>query len=286
MHIMKKFIIPTVQQAVCLALLTFGLNGCSKKVDTNIPVNNTARISFYNASYALTGECNGRNPYGNFILVDSHDTGYTTLLDFSEAKYPYFHNTNSFGPAFPLSYNADQWLNYMRLSTGDHYLLLLDTSRVILDSTYVKLGPESTTTIFYGDYFGVYKTLTLSDPFVPIDGKIGLRIVNLSPTNGSVFVTLNKTIPQELPAQTQYGDHTGFISINIPGSDTLKVKVYAPGDTTTVLARTSVITMPGHAYTLLISGYNNNSPASYVDPRTQKTVGITPNFSVTPIKNF
>jgi hypothetical protein len=267
-----------------LILITALLAGCNKSVNMNTGIKPTASINFYDASYALSNPAYPGNS-GNLILVDSHDTAYNPGVGFQYSKYPYFNNPISYGYTYPRNTSTD-WVVYMQLPSGGHDLLLLDTTQSILDSTHVVLNPDIPTTVFYADKFGNYRTLVANDPYTATDGKIGLRIINLSPMDGTVFITINQQIPDLLPASTQYGYNSGFIPLDLTTRDTLKIKVYQPGDTTDFLAHTTLDAMPGHAYTLLINGYDNNSPSSYVDPHTGRTVGITPNFGVTAIKNF
>ncbi|WP_161596744.1 DUF4397 domain-containing protein [Chitinophaga vietnamensis] len=268
----------------CCCLLLW-LSACKKEVDMGWEQQQAAaQINFYNASYALIGQSTV-NPRGNMILVDSRDTTYTPRIDMQDAKYPYFWNPVNYGYAYPLAMRT-QWISYMRFTAGTHRLYLLDTSKTILDSSAVQLSNDRAATVFYADSLGSYRMLMVNDAFTPADGKIGLRIVNLNPTDGDVFITINKTIPAALPASTHYGDHTPFIPLDITRMDTLKVKVYQPGDTSHFLARTSVEVVPGHAYTLVISGYGSGAPASYKDRASGRTVGISSNFSIAPIKNF
>jgi hypothetical protein len=266
----------------CLLLL---LGACKKEVDMSWEQQAAAgQINFYNASYSLIGQSTA-NQRGNMILIDSRDTTYTPRIDMRDAKYPYFQNPVNFGNSYPYTQRT-QWISYMRLTAGTHRLYLLDTSKSILDSSAVQLYNDRAATVFYADSLGSYRMLIANDAFTPADGKIGLRIVNLNPTDGNVFITINKAIPAALPASTHYGDHTPFIPLDITRMDTLKIKVYQPGDTSRFLARTSVEVVPGHAYTLLISGYGNQAPGNYKDRASGRTVGISFNFSIVPIKNF
>ncbi|NIG55365.1 DUF4397 domain-containing protein [Chitinophaga sp. Cy-1792] len=265
-----------------ILIMAVVITSCSKEVTPEPAVSNNAGISFYNASYAVRKETN----IGiNFILIDSKDTTYKPISDLSYVKYPYFYNSEQYGYAFPIL-NRTQWIQHMRLPAGNHQLYLLDTARFVLDSSQVTLRDQRPVDVFYGDKYGQMKTLLLDDIFTPSADAAGVRIVNLSPSDKRVYLTVNGDVPASFPKDTYFGDHTAFLPVPVTGLDTLKIKVYAQGDDGSVMTRNSVEVLPGHAYTLVITGYDNDAPPSYKDPRTGITVGINSAFSITPIKNY
>jgi hypothetical protein len=274
-----------LQTLVLLGVFTIAglLDACNKAV-TMPDAASSGQISFFFASTALLSGTNVLGSKNYIVLVDTRDTTYQPPVDIFHSIYPIFYHPDANLPTYPRTNST--WAKFMELSAGTHQLFLLDTSRSILDSAQVNLSATTPTMIFYGDKMGAFRHIIANDPYMPADGKIGIRIINLSPMDGSVFLTLNKQIPSTLPAATHFGDHTGFIPVDFSQPGAINIKAYQPGDTTQFLGRTTVDVMPGHAYTLVINGYTDKSPGTYKDPRTGKIISIAPNFSITAIKNF
>ncbi|HVI45010.1 MAG TPA: hypothetical protein VM802_09070 [Chitinophaga sp.] len=256
------------------------LASCSKDADpVERPV--LANISFYNASTALTGEFVHGGSISNHILIDSYDTTYQDK-DNIIGKVPGFGL--SYLNAFP---NLIQgWTAYQELLAGAHKLILADTSGRVLDSNTVRLDKDIPATVFYGDSLGHYRSIALADKFIPAEGKIGVRIINLSPSTDSVYITFNKEVPAGFPSATYYGNYTSFIPVDFTGRSTINVKVLKKSQERELLAGTVLEAAIGHAYTLVISGYSDNNPGIYIDPRKGRSVEIKNNFTITVIKNF
>ncbi|NLR80396.1 DUF4397 domain-containing protein [Chitinophaga eiseniae] len=256
---------------------------CNKPV-TLPDITPKGQVNFYFAATAFLGGIKAGGNDGYLVLIDSRDTTYKPESDIFHSIYPFLHRVDLTPPAYPAGNST--WIKYMEISTGKHAIYLLDTSRTILDSAQLELAPAAPTMVFFGERHGIYQHIIANDAFTPADGKIGIRIVNLSPFNGSVYLAMNKVIPAALPVNTTYLDHTGFIPIDCTGPQTLSIKVYQPADSVQFLAHTSLDVVPGHAYTLVLNGYTDSDDRSYTDPRTGKTVNITTDFSISALKNF
>lgn len=259
------------------------LPACNKQV-TELPGSERGGIFFYNASTALLGELNSPSRRSaNYILIDSKDSNYVWDAD-NISIHPYFDGGSSKAIFYPDMVGG--WPTFKPIPTGTHTLRLLDSSRLILLTDSVKIDRQYPALVFYTDSCGDFRSLVTTDPFTPTDGQIGMRLINLSPGNGKYFLTINKKIPAELPAATQYGDHTGYIPMNVTRKDTFSIKVFAVSDSSNALSRLSLPVFPGHAYTLLISGYPENHPDAYKDPRTGRIVSLQTNFAIQAIKNY
>ncbi|WP_146151247.1 DUF4397 domain-containing protein [Chitinophaga niastensis] len=260
---------------ICLLL------ACNKDV-TPIPDTPKGNIFFFNGSFALTGEINMPKSQTNFILMDSQDSTYHYNFYFGASKYPYFDQ----GYLYTYPYLKGQWPTYWQIPAGNHTFRLVDSSSSILDNTVVDLDARKPMAVVYADSCGIFRSLVAADDYSPVNGKMGLRIINMSPVDGQIFLTVNNEIQQTLPASTHMGDHTGFIPMDVSRQDTLSVKAFSVSDSSTVLGRTLLMVLPGHAYTLLMTGYSDNRSSSYVDPRTGNTVSLQSNFAITPLSNF
>lgn len=242
------------------------------------------QINFYFASTAIVEGANTPGSRGYKVLIDTRDTTYEPVPDIYRCIYPYLFHPDKDRPTYP--HANTEWVKFMRLPAGNRQLLLVDTAHRILDSARMDLSATVPAMVFWGDSMGYFRHIIADDPFTPAAGKIGLRIINLSPSAGAVFVSLNKQIPAALPASTTFMDHTGFIPVDFTEPATVNFKIYQPSDATQFLARTVSDMIPGHAYTLLINGYTDNAAGSYVDPLTGRSVVVSSNFSITVLKNF
>ncbi|NSL90519.1 DUF4397 domain-containing protein [Chitinophaga solisilvae] len=274
---MNKHIINRIM-LLCCCLVT----ACSKDV-TPPDVITKSGIFFYNGSYALSKQVfDNMGNSRNWLLIDNQDTAYQTIPSEIPAL-PCFSRSNP--EVYPASRGG--WPILMPVATGTHTLLLTDTSGLVIDKSSLNITTDVQTAVFYGDYFGKYKSLVLTDTYVPLQGSAGIRLVNLSPSEHPVYITIDKVIPAVLPAATKYGDHTPFLQLPLSRQDTLNIKVYREGDESKeILGRAQLTAMPGHAYTLVMTGYRTDGPTSYNDPRSGKTVMIQPNFQITVLKNY
>lgn len=241
-------------------------------------------VNFFFASTAVVDGANSAGSKGYMVLIDSRDSTYQPVPDLYHSIYPYIWHPDKTLPAYPRA--GTEWIKFMRLAAGPRQLYLVDTAHHIVDSAQADLSPAHPTMVFWGDNRGQFLHIIAADPYTPEAGKIGIRIVNLSPFTGAVFVTLNKQVPAGLPASTTFMDHTGFIPVEFPAPASVNVKVYAVSDAGQSLARAVSDMIPGHAYTLLITGYTDSDAGSYTDPYTGKTISINTNFAVTVLKNF
>lgn len=259
-------------------LAGMGMLACNKQVDP-LPVPPSGNVFFYNGSLALLGEA--LRGHTNYILVDSRDSTYR-MDSIQISKYPYFNSRyiNSC-PDITL-----QWPGYWKVDAGKHTLNLVDTGGFIINTSQITVEEAHPSTVIYADSCGDFRSLVLTDNFTPVAGQVGVRLINMSPADGQLFITINKNIPAELPASTHYGDHTVFVPFNLSQPGNFTVKVFSVSDSTQELSRVTVGVIPGHAYTLLLTGYPENRPASYIDPRTGGTVSLQTNFAVTALKNF
>ncbi|NML36916.1 DUF4397 domain-containing protein [Chitinophaga sp. G-6-1-13] len=260
---------------ILLLWLIVSLATACKKEVTLPDIPEEGQISFYFGSTAMTS--------GSLVLIDSHDTTYQPPKNIFYSIYPFYYKTGDRLPVYP-TVNTN-WMRFMHLSTGEHQLLLIDSDHHPLDSAKIKLDADKPVTVFYTDSIGYYDHLVASDRFIPDTGKIGIRIINLSPFTGPVYLTFNKATLPSIPV-TRYLDNTGFQPVDVPGPQTLNIKVFPEGEKVNFLTRSSVDIIPGHAYTLVISGYSNNNPGNYTDPQTGRTVTIQPNFSLSATKTF
>ncbi|MBO9730727.1 MAG: hypothetical protein J7623_18945 [Chitinophaga sp.] len=277
-YIRKKFLQPLL--AFCLLAGSL-LSACTKEV-TPLPGAERGNMFFYNASVALTGQvASPTRRRVNFILMDSQDSNYVWDAD-RVSKHPYFEGGKIV--SFPEMVNG--WATYWPVLTGPHTLRLLDSSGTVLLTDSVNLDKQNAAQVFYTDSCGYFRSVVTTDPFMSKEKQIGMRLINLSPGNDKYFLTINKKIPAELPAATHYGDHTGYIAMNSDRQDTLAIKVFSVSDSTNAMSRVSLIVTPGHAYTLLMSGYPENHPASYKDPRTGRIISLQTTFVIQALKNY
>ncbi|WP_212002028.1 DUF4397 domain-containing protein [Chitinophaga sp. HK235] len=266
-----------------LIILAGLLHACNK--DVTLP-DETAKgqISFYFASTALTNGAEARGSKGYLVLIDSRDSSYRPSKDIFSSIYPFLYNPSQRSTTYPQTKTS--WIQFMALDAGQHQLFLKDTSSRLLDSVKFTLDADKPAMVFYGDSIGNYSHIIVADPFVADTGKIGIRIINLSPFTGPVYMTLNKVVPSALPAYTQYMDHTGFLPLALSTPQTFNIKVYRYGDDKNFLTRGTLEAIPGHAYTLIISGYSDNNPGGYNDPLTGARRPISNNFSLSVTKTF
>jgi hypothetical protein len=266
-----------------MLLMAFLMTACSKEV-TMPEETPFGEVNFFFASTAIINGANTPGSKGYKVLIDTRDSTYEPFPDMYRCIYPYILQPGTQVPTYP--YTRTEWIKFMRLAAGNRQLFLVDTAHNILDSAQVNLSPTIPTMVFLGDSLGYHRHIIANDSYTAAPGKIGLRVINLSPYTGAVYLTLNKQIPVELPVNTKFLDHTGFIPVAFSEPASVNVKAYLPSDSIQFLARTAVDMMPGHAYTLLITGYTDNDPRDYIDPRTKKTIAVNTNFAVTVLKNF
>ncbi len=276
---MKKYI--ALLWMICLTA------ACNKEVTPpDLPA--VGKISYVFTSSALINAVGGSSS-GVIVLVDSRDTTYTPNPTIEYSQFPYLYRVdNSSLPVYPRLNSI--WTKFTDLNQGKHQLLLTDTSgygkRSILDSIQVDIKPDAPAIVYYGDSCGYFSHIVATDKYLIDTAKVGVRIINLSPFTGPVFMTLNKQVPVSFPASTKYMDNTGFLSLPVTGPTTYNIKLYNVGNTSNYIATGSMTVTPGHAYTLVIYGYSGNNPGSYKDPTTGRTISIAPNLSILTTNNF
>ncbi|MBV8255618.1 MAG: DUF4397 domain-containing protein [Chitinophaga sp.] len=276
---MKRYI--ALLSMICLVA------ACNKDV-TAPELPEVGKISYVFSSSAIINAVAGSSS-GAMVLVDSRDTTYTANPTIEYSQYPYLYRVdNASIPVYPRLNSI--WTKFTNLNKGKHQLLLADTSgfgkRRILDSMQVDINPDAPTIVYYGDSCGNFSHIVAADKYLVDTAKVGVRIINLSPFTGPVYMTLNKQVPVSFPASTKYKDNTGFLSLPVSGPTTFNIKLYSVSNTSSYIATGSMSVTPGHAYTLVIYGYSNNNPGSYIDPTTGRTVSITPNLTILTTNNY
>ncbi|WP_158559309.1 hypothetical protein [Deminuibacter soli] len=162
----------------------------------------------------------------------------------------------------------------------------MDSAKHLLDTAVANIKSDVPVSIFYTDSLGYFSHYVAADAFTRQDKKIGLRIINLSPFDQPVFLTFNQRAIDSLPDEIRYLQHTGFVPVNMATDSLLNIKAYQQGDSLDILAATQLRVYPGHAYTILLSGYTSNNPGSYTDPLTGRLVFLQTTYAIKVFQNF
>lgn len=266
-----------------ILLLLLLCMACKKEI-TPLSVPPDAQISFYNASDALKNALlQPRTVVRGFVLVDTPNVGYHINQDqpITVGLYPCFY-----GGDYAIPELKGTWFGFRRMPEGPHTLYLQDTAQAFLDTVATTLDKQIPTTVFYVDNLGVFSHLVLADNFQPQDDKTGFRIVDLSPTINQLTITINGHSVDALPSTIGYLQHTDFIPLDMPKDSVLNVHAFFANDPQDIIGATSLHVYPGHAYTLLFTGYTSDHPYVYTDPRTQRNVYPQTTFSIKGLQNF
>ncbi|MBN9379750.1 MAG: DUF4397 domain-containing protein [Chitinophagaceae bacterium] len=270
----------------CLLLLT---GGCKRE---NGPLTTpNAQVGFYNASYCLSlmiSDAHGSHKAP--LLLDNDDPDYTPPPQGAASQtLPSFDSRATSSLQFPNSgTNAgilQPWILYMRVSSGQHRLLLLDTNLVhrrILDTTVFNAVTDVPRTIYFSDSMGVFRSVITRDEQKLLQDSIRIRLVDLSPDAGMVTLVVNKT--GHFFYSAAYGSVSTYVNYPLKDAARLTMQVRSSVDSTKVLARTILNASPGRSYTLLLQGYNNGG-GSFTDP-DGKPVTINANIGLTANTSF
>jgi hypothetical protein len=266
------------------------LTSCNKKVSPNEAAlaPSPGKIAYVNVSEDLLQQLTYAQParYWSHVLVDNGDTSYgvngrplNSTFAFFNAEYPTQYPTDRF------NITQDQpWLRYSSIDAGKHQFILTDTGHhAVIKSTFEVTANEPIT-LFFADSLGSYHAFPVKDAIQPAAGKTGLRFIDLSPDAGKVFFTINNETATGFPDTFQFGKISSFVTYNRSARDTMRLRFYQAGDSSTVLARSTLYTEPGHGYTILLTGYLQY--ASYSNPVTGQYMGISPNLRVMLYKNY
>jgi hypothetical protein len=281
------------------AIYLTALLGIACKKDVNpdkLPGIPLGQITYLNISEDLRAQVSQAVRYSqySYVLVDNEDTsyvlpgsgvGFPCFSQYSPLQYPVADGINSI---------LDQpWIKYDLQARVDHRLILTDTGHRALVRMPVTVPPDTPVTVWFMDSLGSYQGIVTKDVFNHQDGKAGIRLVDASPDAGPVFFTINKEFAGGDPAQgipatgfpdtLKYGNISPFIQRSVAVLDTLKLRFYSVADSTTVLIRSSLIIQPGHAYTVVLAGYNQSE--SYTSPRTGAPVSLSADLRIVLFKN-
>ncbi|RBL92764.1 DUF4397 domain-containing protein [Chitinophaga flava] len=221
-----------------------------------------AQIGFYNASEYIRLQLKN-TPKANYLFVDTKDT-------VPSGAVPRFTNSdyiNQFPNKFYYVNHPQPWLSYIRVAPGAHQLILRDTSMrrtLVIDTVLSQHGEPMT--VYFADDKGKFRTWKLSDQVNTKSDSIYLRILNLSPDAGKVFLTINGKVPTGLPASLDYGDVTRFTGRAVSGPDTLRVRFYQQSAPDAAIISATLLTTPGSAYNIVLKG--NLMAQSFKDPLT------------------
>jgi hypothetical protein len=255
-------------------LILMGLASCKKTADALY--NPDSQITFFNTSeYAIQSMESGSACY---LLIDSTDStligqysGLYTLPSFSVTGYdfPALGYTNNLG--------SPPFLTYMRMHIGAHSVTLTDTNgRAPLLTNHFHTIQGVPQTLIFTDSMGLMRTIITRDSVTNDTLSNEIRVLNLSPDAGSVFLKLNGGIPVGFPVSLAYGQVSQFVRYPNNQFDTLVVQVFNVGDTVDVIASNYLVVSPGHAYEIMLTGYLNTE--SYPDPFTGNTLTAYPDI--------
>lgn len=276
----------------CIYTLPFFLlltGGC-KREDSPLTTPN-ARVGFYNASYCLSlmiSDAHGSHKAP--LLLDNDDPDYTPPPQGAASQtLPSFDSRGASSLQFPnSSVNGgilQPWLLYMRVSSGQHRLLLLDTNLVhrrVLDTTVFNAVTDVPRTIYFSDSMGVFRSVVTRDEQKLVQDSIRIRLVHLAPDAGRVTLVVNKTV--HFFDSTVYGSVSMYINYPLADAARLTMQVCSSTDSTRILARTILNASPGRSYTLLLQGYSN-SGGSFRDP-DGKPITINANIGLNANTSF
>lgn len=281
--------------AICLTAL-FGI-ACKKEVKPNqLSGTPLGEITYLNLSEDLRAQVSQAIRYSqySYVLLDDEDTNY--VLPGTGVGFPYFYQFNplQYPVADELNTTLDQpWIKYDLLAQGDHRLILTDTGHRSLVRLPVTVPRDTAVTVWFMDSLGNYQGITTNDVFNRQDGKAGIRVVDASADAGPVFFTINKDPAagdpaHDLPATgfpdtLKYGNISPFVQRSVTVQDTLKLRFYSVADSSTVLIRSNLIIQPGHAYTIVFTGYYK--PEYYTNPRTGTPVSSSADLKILLFKN-
>lgn len=235
-----------------------------------------AQISFYNASEYVQNQLKQSNGGAKIdILIDTPDT--TTHADGSSLYLAAFRNNNSNLYQFPNL--SSPWISYMRIPSGLHTVVLTDTSSNHRPLAYTRVSgiPGEPRTIYYADSLGQFRTWILTDTVNIPDKYIGIRVMDLSPDAGKVFFTINGLPAAGFPDSLQYGQVTPFVRLPNPVADTLQLRFYNVSDSADIVALVFLSASPGHAYNLILRGYQNGQ--SFADQGTGQSLSFLPDLN-------
>ena len=231
------------------------INSC-KKDPKQVLSDKTGRLTFINASYELNAYVAG-NGSAIPLFWDKVDLSLNFGTHYGFSSPPQFDAT-TWNVQFP-NYDAQDYSQpgqaYWANQPGAHTVIVADTAKRRL--FYVDLTTSATIpqSLFITDSLGYFRSVLLNDDKPVAGGTANLRILNFCPDASNVFITVNDKKVKNLSEPVAFTRYHNFTPVPVARQDTLAIRLYTTADTVNAVTQFYATVYPGHAYTVLFSGY-------------------------------
>lgn len=256
-----------IKQTAFLLLTLLLAAGCTQNDDYfNPDQGNLAYVAFYNAS-----EVSSTNR--PFFLVYVNDTTEANSLRIEEGIIPYRRRNLRLSNHRYVPLRPDSYRFIFTNGARDYRDYRDPATHIYIAEEELQLAEASRTTIYMTDDVNdrEYRTVVTADNARRIEGKVQVRIINLSPDAGTLQISRTyhdgRKEAVEALSPIPFTEYTPYVPFDIAGTEQeagyLTLEMQTSGAPVTV----GVAAMSGSIYTIVVQGFVNPTTRSIITGR-------------------
>ncbi len=239
----------------CLLWMALFFGACRK--DDKLPPDPVlGRILLYNASPAFF-EKNGK-----FVLADKMGSSDTVIAPYNAM------GTSEGGSAV----GAIQAAYYYMQTPGIYRTYFLDSLNKAVDTKEVTLNFEKRQSVYLTDSLGYLSLIQTNDDTERAEGKVKVRLLNLSADAGPIVLYLDSTLVAGIQPRS-FREVSDFVEV--PTTVKSGIRILTADDKGTLLSRKSFALEGGRCYTLILHGYVTPPPNDDQRIRQNQTISLS-----------
>ena len=273
------------------------LVACQKSADILPGNGQDTYLNFYNASEVLQQNLAFSN--NNLVIINDTVPGTKTLnqMRFSSTddfrQYPRTVSgaelvNDPIGLPLGTTYDVIYW---KPIEAGSYRFIYTSLNKVYLKDTTIVVSPKSFTTQYLVESSiadDAYRILTVPEERKGTQGKVRIKVINLSPDFGSLEVYRadqnGNQIPAGLPTALRYGQNSSYAEIDTVGTaktrGQLLLKFRKSGSDAVVLTR-AVDAISNSSFVVVFQGFEKAANRRIkTGNQAVETVKVSPNLRV------
>jgi hypothetical protein len=256
---------PLIAIAILVSLV---VTSCSKEVTPVEPGGKEeAAFNFYCASSVLNGLSNGAAPI--YLNAKDYDPAKRFIPQLDPFPYFSFGLSNAKHESPSLSNNFGSVM-YLRHVAGANRFIFTDTTRNKIADTVIDAISHSRNILYLIDQpmpdnsVAQYTVLHVEDDAIGAEGKVKLRVINLSPDAGSLDIVARKRngdwLRSPLPNELSFKNFSDYILLDTTGiGDNGQIVLNVLSSNQEAILSTGIPAITGASYTLVIEGFRNGT---------------------------
>lgn len=259
--------IKPIKQTAFLLLALLLAAGCSRSDEFfNPDQGKTAFIAFYNAS-----EVSSKNH--PFFLVYINDTTRANSIMLQEGKIYYRGRYIVLPDHRYIPLRPDRYRFIFTNGASSYRYFNEPATHIYIAEEELQLEEATRTTLFMTD--GVndreYRTVVAADNARRIEGKVQVRVINLSPDAGTLGITRiyhdGHTEPVEVWKPLPFAEHTPYAEFDIAGTEQEAGNVMVEITTAGAPVTAAMPAVSGSIYTVVLQGFTAPTTRSIITGR-------------------